>query len=174
MLSPGTCPCTLPHRCLGRLAGSHALYMGLAAGRCRFSRSVARNKDRVCELLAEERAAAASHDPPRRTGDLAAPVLGAHDSRRSGLCGPHGLHTFQPSEALLRLTPGLVAVFVVPSMRGARPLIRIGGYSRTGMFSDNSARISSGASRASRGRRRGIGSSRGRRRSGSTPSRRPR
>jgi putative transposase len=43
---------------------------------------------------------------PRRTGHLAASVLGAHDTRRSQLCGSYGLHAFQSSETRSRRAPG--------------------------------------------------------------------
>jgi REP element-mobilizing transposase RayT len=46
-------------------------------------------------------------------GHLAASVLGAHDTRRSGLCGSRGLRAFQPGETRSRGAPGGLAAFVV-------------------------------------------------------------
>jgi putative transposase len=52
------------------------------------------------------------------------PVWGAHDTRRSGLCGSHGLHAFQPGETRCRRAPGGLAAFVVSSVRRRRAVSR--------------------------------------------------
>ena len=67
-----------------------------AARRCRLPRSLARHQNRLCEILAERRAAITGHDPPRRARDLAATVLGTYDPRPTGFRRAHGLHAFQP------------------------------------------------------------------------------
>jgi REP element-mobilizing transposase RayT len=51
-------------------------------------------------------------------------LLGAHDTPRSGLCGSHGRHAFQPGETRSRGAPGALAAFVVSSVRGWRTLPR--------------------------------------------------
>ena len=81
--SPGAHPRTLPHRRLGRPSRSYALPMDfglgdLAARRCRLPRSVARNQNRIRKVFASRRVAITDHDQARRTGYLAAPLLGAH------------------------------------------------------------------------------------------------
>ena len=96
----------------------------LAARRCRLPRSVARNQNRICEVFAYRRVTITGDDQPRRTGHLAASVLGAHDTRRSGLCGSHGLHAFQPGETRSRRAPGGLAAFVVSSVRKRRAVSR--------------------------------------------------
>ena len=83
-----------------------------------------RNQDRICEMSDYRRVTIANHDQPRRTGHLAASVLGAHDTRRSGLCGSHGLHAFQPGETRCRRAPGGLAAFVVSSVRRRRAVSR--------------------------------------------------
>jgi hypothetical protein len=55
---------------------------------------------------------------------VAAPVLGARDPRRSGLCGSLGLRPYQPGEAWSGGTPGRLAAFVVSSVRGKRAVSR--------------------------------------------------
>jgi len=54
---------------------------------------------------------------PRRTRHLAAAVLGAHDTRRSRLCGSHGLYAFQPGQAWSGGAPGGLAIFVISPVR---------------------------------------------------------
>src|ERR1700730_6105957 len=126
--SPGARPRTLPYRRPGRPSRSYALPVDLAGRRCRLSRSVARNQDRICEMSDYRRVTIANHDQPRRTGHLAASVLGAHDTRRSGLCGSHGLHAFQPGETRSRGAPGGLAAFV-GAMQAWR---QAEGYAATG------------------------------------------
>jgi hypothetical protein len=120
--SPGARPRTLPHRRLGRPSRSSALPVDLALRRCRLSRSVARNQNRICEIFAYWRVTITGHDQPRRTGHLAASLLGAHDTRRSGLCGAYALHALQSGEARSRRAPGGLAIFVVSSGRRRRPV----------------------------------------------------
>jgi hypothetical protein len=114
----------LAHRRLGCPPRSSALPADLATRRCRLPRSVARNQNRICEVFAYRRVAIAGDDQPRRTGHLAASVLGAHDTRRSGLCGSHGRHAFQPGETRSRGAPGGLAAFVVSSVPGWRTVSR--------------------------------------------------
>ncbi len=122
--SPGARPHALPHRRLGCPPRSYALPVDLATRRCRLPRSVARNQNRICEVFAYRRVTITGDDQPRRTGHLAASVSGAHDTRRSGLCGSHGLHAFQPGETRSRGAPGGLAAFVVSSVRGWRTVSR--------------------------------------------------
>jgi hypothetical protein len=89
----------LPHRRLGCPPRSYALPMDLATRRCRLPRSVARNQNRICEVFAYRRLTIAGDDQPRR----------------SGLCGSHGPHAFQPGETWSRGAPGGLAAFVVSS-----------------------------------------------------------
>jgi len=89
----------------------------LAARRRGLPRSVGRNKNRIREMSACRRATITGHDQPRRTGHLAASVLGAHDTRRAGFCGSHGLHAFQPGETRSRRAPGGLAAFIVSPVR---------------------------------------------------------
>src|SRR5690348_53491 len=54
-------------RRLGRPSRSYALPVDIAARRCRLSRSVARNQDRICEVFAYRRVTIIGYDEPRRT-----------------------------------------------------------------------------------------------------------
>src|SRR5260370_40426548 len=72
---------TFSHRLLGRPPRPHALSVDVAARRCRFSRSVASDQDRVREIAADRRAAITGHDEPRRTRHLAAAGLGVQEPR---------------------------------------------------------------------------------------------
>jgi putative transposase len=47
-----------------------------------------------------------------------------HTTRRSGLCGAHGLHAFQPGETRSRRARGGLAAFVVSSVRKRRAVSR--------------------------------------------------
>jgi hypothetical protein len=101
----------------------HCLSVDAAARRCRFSGSVASDQDRIREIAADRRAAITGHDEPRRTRHLAA-VLGAHDPRRSRLCGSHRLYAFQPGQAWSRGAPGGLAAFVISPVRRQRNVSR--------------------------------------------------
>jgi hypothetical protein len=109
---------------LGCPPRSYALPLDLATRRCRLPRSVARNQNRICEVFAYRLATITGDDQRRRAGHLAALVLGAHDTRRSGLCGSHGRHAFQPGETRFRGASGGLAAFVVSSVRGWRTASR--------------------------------------------------
>jgi hypothetical protein len=101
---------------------SHALSVDIAPRRRRFPRAVARNQNRLCEMFACPRVTITGDDQSRRTGHLAAPVLGAHDTRRSGLCSSHGLYAFQSCETRSRGAPGRLAIFIVSSVRRCWPV----------------------------------------------------
>ena len=81
-----------------------------------------RDINRFLEMLAGERATLSVDDPPGRTRHLAAPILGAHDSRRVRLCGPHRLRPLQPGEAWPDRHAGEVAVFQLPAVGDGRAL----------------------------------------------------
>jgi len=115
--SPGAHSGTLPHRRLGRPSRSHALSVDLAPGRRQFPRAVARNQNRFCEIFACRRVTITRDDQSRGTRDLAAPVLGAHDTRRWRLCNSHGLYAFQPGETRSRGAPSRLAIFIVSPVR---------------------------------------------------------
>src|SRR3984893_13504931 len=79
---------SVPSRRVGRLAGPHALPVDPSQGRLGFSPPLARYQDGLLEIPARERETLPNHHPPGRTRDLAAPILGAYDSRRSRLYCP--------------------------------------------------------------------------------------
>ena len=95
-----------------------------ACGPCRkampTSRVVGARSGPRLQIFAHQRTAITRHDQPRRTRHLAAPVLGAPDPRRSGLCGSPRLHAFQPCEARSGGAPGGLAAFVLWSVRCQR------------------------------------------------------
>jgi putative transposase len=43
--------------------------------------------------------------------------MGAHDTRRAGFSGSHGLHAFQPGETRSRRAPGGLAAFIIVPVR---------------------------------------------------------
>jgi hypothetical protein len=98
--SPGAHSGTPPHRpwvvLPDHMPRSHALSVDLAPGRRQFPRAVARYQNRHCEIFACRRVTITRDDQSRGTRDLAAPVLGAHDTRRWRLCNSHGLYAFHP------------------------------------------------------------------------------
>jgi hypothetical protein len=87
-------------------------------------------KTAFVKLFAYRRVTITGDDQPRRAGHLAASVLGAHDTRRSGLCGSHGLHAFQPGETRSRRAPGGLAAFVgaMQAWRQAEGYAATGGW----------------------------------------------
>src|SRR5947208_1227164 len=64
---------------IDRPSRAHALPVDLAASRCRLPRSVARDQDCFCKIVARRQAAITGHGSSRRTRYLAAAVLGAQD-----------------------------------------------------------------------------------------------
>src|SRR5690349_18368545 len=62
----------------------HALPVELAERRRRLPRPLARDQDRVRQVVARLRTAIGGYDQPRRTRYLAAPLLGAHNPRPEG------------------------------------------------------------------------------------------
>ncbi len=57
---------------------------------------------------------------------MAAAVLGTHVQGRTGLCGPYGLHPFQPGEAWAGQGAAGLGILVISSMCG-------GGFISVGM-----------------------------------------
>jgi hypothetical protein len=119
--SPGAHSGTPPHRpwvvLPDHMPRSHALSVDLAPGRRQFPRAVARYQNRHCEIFACRRVTITRDDQSRGTRDLAAPVLGAHDTRRWRLCNSHGLYAFQPGETRSRGAPSRLAIFIVSPVR---------------------------------------------------------
>jgi hypothetical protein len=87
-----------------------------------FPEPLAGHQDGVLEIRARDRASLGGHGPPGRTRNLAAPILGAHDSRRSRLCRSHGLHPFQPGKARVGGQPGRLAILQLPALCSGRAL----------------------------------------------------
>jgi hypothetical protein len=76
-VSAGARPRRFPHRRLGRASRPHALAVDPAGRRCRLSRSLARDQDRILEINAYQQTAVTRHGQPGRTRHPAAAVLGA-------------------------------------------------------------------------------------------------
>jgi hypothetical protein len=119
-VSAGAPPRRFPHRRPGRASRPHALPVDPAGRRCRLSRSLARDQDRILEINAYQQTAVTRHGQSGRTRHLAAAVLGAFGPRRSGLRRSPGLHAFQPSQARSGGTPGGLAALLVSTVRGRR------------------------------------------------------
>jgi hypothetical protein len=110
------------YRRVGRVARAHALHVDPAAGRQRLSCSLVGDQGWFLQIIARNRARRLREASPRRTGYLAAPVLGTHDPRPSRLRRPHGLHPFQSSEARACSQPWRLAVFQLSSLCSGQAL----------------------------------------------------
>ena len=76
-VSAGARPRRVPHRRLGRASRPHALPVDPAGRRCRLSRSLARDQDRILKINAYQQTAVTRHGQSGRTRHPAAAVLGA-------------------------------------------------------------------------------------------------
>jgi hypothetical protein len=107
------------------MLGSCCLTTCTASGPCRPATAifpgVGAPSNRIFEIATKRRAAIRRYGPSGRTRDLAAPVLGAHDPRRSRLCRASGLHPLQPREARIGRAARGLALFELRTLRESRP-----------------------------------------------------
>jgi hypothetical protein len=113
--SAGANPRAVSCRCLGRAPRPHALPVELAGRRRRLPRPLARDQDRVRQVVADRRTAIGGDDQPRRTRYFVALLLGAHNPRPPRLRPPFRLHPFQSGQARSgRASSGLALLDVSP------------------------------------------------------------
>ena len=116
---------------------AHARPLDVAGGGCGFPAAMASHQDGVLEASRGRGGAVGESAEQGRARNLAAPVLGAHDQERPGLCRPHGLHSFQSGETRTGDGGRGVAVLVVSQIgrdgalsTGVDRQGRCGGWSR--------------------------------------------
>lgn len=114
----------------GSSSPTTACRLGAPSGGQRFFRPLARDQEGLFEIDGKMRAPVAHPSRRRRTRHLAAPILGAYDSRRARLRGTCGLRTHQSGEARPRRHGSRVVALTVSPMGGTRALS--GGLGRRG------------------------------------------